>query len=241
MNILTIGRNTNNTIVVPSSYSTVSGSHATIYIDNGEYVYEDHSSNGSYINGVKLHHEKITISPNDVILLSSQYRLDNNMVFQEVKGTRMEYLSPRGRSTERFSRGDYPPLVQPPVYGPTSPDNRGTDKPDHPSDNVSGFASNEPSNLHSFNFGAFIFGWIWGICNGVYIALLTLIPAINLIMSIVLGVKGNEWAWEKQKSTVTPQSFVQNQKRWSKAALIIIAISFASILFYVSLFVLTFS
>jgi len=221
METITIGRKPDNNIVVPSSYSTVSGNHATVFVNNGEYVLEDHSSNGSYVNGTKLHYGKMAISPNDVILLSSQYRLDNNMIFHDSAGTRLEYSPSKGRSTERFSRKDYPNVEQPSVYGPPTP-------------NIP--RSSEPSNIHSFNFGAFMFGWLWGICNGVYIALLTLIPAINLIMCIILGVKGNEWAWEKQKSTATPDNFVETQKRWSKAGVIVLAITLVLCFFYFVLF-----
>lgn len=235
MEAITIGRKLDNSIVVPDSYSTVSGYHATIYFEDGRCVFEDHSSNGSYINGTKLHYGKITISPNDVILLSRQYRLDNKMVFVDVNGP-FENGHFYGRSTERYSKHEFPSRCQHPVvYAPQPPI-----IPEH-GKTTNGHTDMDPENLHSFNFGAFIFGWLWGICNGVYIALLTLVPAINLIMSIVLGVKGNEWAWEKQKSTTTPESFVQSQKRWSKAALIVLVISFALIILYILLFALLFS
>lgn len=200
MKKISIGRNPDNTIVIDSTYQTVSGYHATVYFDGHNYVFEDHSSNGSYVNGIKIYHTQTTISPNDTILLSKQYRLDNKLIFSSPNNTVLDNSSPYSRPTEMFSSDGNQHVA-----------------PQH----------SEPSNLHSFNFGAFAFGWLWGVCNSVYIALLTLIPAINLIMCIILGVKGNEWAWEKQRNNTSPENFVQTQKKWTIAGIIVFAVTAA--------------
>ncbi len=80
----------------------------------------------------------------------------------------------------------------------------------------------------SWNWGAFFFNWIWGLFNGSKIALLTLVPGLNLIMPFVLGAKGNEWAW-KNKQWDSYEQFRATQKRWSIAALfLVISVLFSS-------------
>lgn len=53
-----------------------------------------------------------------------------------------------------------------------------------------------PAEVRGWNWGAFFLTWIWGIGNKVWIALLSLLPIVNIFMLIVLGIKGNEWAWK---------------------------------------------
>ncbi len=63
-----------------------------------------------------------------------------------------------------------------------------------------------PPELRGWNWGAFLLTWIWGIGHNVWIALVALgglIPyvgwIISIVMAIVLGVRGNEWAWQNKK------------------------------------------
>lgn len=60
-----------------------------------------------------------------------------------------------------------------------------------------------PDEIKRFNWGAFWGTWIWGLFNRVYITLwalpLIFTPA-GLCVSLVCGIKGNEWAYEKSKS-----------------------------------------
>ena len=60
-NQITIGRNPQSTIVVDAQYTTVSGLHATITRNGNVLTLEDHSTNGTYINGQKIHHASATI------------------------------------------------------------------------------------------------------------------------------------------------------------------------------------
>ena len=53
MNKITIGRDANSSIVVPGRYTTVSESHVTIERLGKNYTLIDHSTNGTYVNGVK--------------------------------------------------------------------------------------------------------------------------------------------------------------------------------------------
>lgn len=69
--------------------------------------------------------------------------------------------------------------------------------------------------VRKWNWGAFLLTFIWGVGNGVYISLLAIIPGVNLIMAIILGIKGNEWAWCKNKC-LTITEFKKQQKLWAK-------------------------
>ncbi|MEI7791862.1 MAG: ribonuclease G [Candidatus Berkelbacteria bacterium] len=81
-------------------------------------------------------------------------------------------------------------------------------------DTVSGVNGPMPAELHGWNWGAFGLSWIWGIANNSYLALLCLIPYVNLVMIFVLGVKGNEWAWTHRKFESVAQ-FRAVQKSWA--------------------------
>jgi hypothetical protein len=69
--------------------------------------------------------------------------------------------------------------------------------------------------IKGWNWGAFLLSWIWGIGNNVWIALLAIIPWGGLVMAIVLGVKGNEWAWRAKKWD-NIEHFKRTQKTWAK-------------------------
>jgi hypothetical protein len=52
-----------------------------------------------------------------------------------------------------------------------------------------------PAEIDRWNWGAFLLNWIWGVGNNTFIALLTLVPFVGLVMPFVLGAKGSRWAW----------------------------------------------
>ena len=65
-----------------------------------------------------------------------------------------------------------------------------------------------------WNWGAFLMNWIWGLGNRTYIALLCLIPGVNLVMIFVLGARGSQWAWKNGKWE-SPEQFRRIQGLWS--------------------------
>ena len=85
-----------------------------------------------------------------------------------------------------------------------------------------------PESIKGWNWGAFFFNWLWGVCNGVYWPLILLIPyvgwSISLFVMIALGLKGNEWAW-KAKSWSSVAEFKRVQHKWAVAALWIFIVS----------------
>ena len=83
-----------------------------------------------------------------------------------------------------------------------------------------------------WNWGAFLLGWIWAVGNrlwiwmpvGLAVNAIAFIPSANsksyyislicqLVISVVLGVKGSEWAWKKKKWDSIEQ-FKNTQDRW---------------------------
>ncbi len=83
-----------------------------------------------------------------------------------------------------------------------------------------GTTTEMPVELRKWNWGAFFLSWIWGIANKTYIALLALIPFVNVIMIFVLGAKGSEWAWQNREWESVEQ-FQKVQKAWAVWGLIL--------------------
>ncbi|RUZ17488.1 cytochrome c oxidase assembly factor Coa1 family protein, partial [Mesorhizobium sp. M7A.F.Ca.CA.001.09.1.1] len=75
-----------------------------------------------------------------------------------------------------------------------------------------------PAELDRWNWGAFFLNWIWGIGNSTFIALLALIPVVNIIMIIVLGARGSRWAWQN-RAWRDPEQFRKTQRNWAIAGL----------------------
>lgn len=78
-------------------------------------------------------------------------------------------------------------------------------------------------NLSAWNWGAFFLPGLWGLFNGCWwLFLLQMIP-VPLVINIVAGLKGSEWAWNnKQWNSV--QDFESTQNTWFKAGLILFII-----------------
>jgi len=81
-----------------------------------------------------------------------------------------------------------------------------------------------PEEVKGWSWGAFVLTWIWGIFNSVWIALLCFIPFFSLVWAIVLGIKGNEWAWRNKKWD-SIEHFKSTQRSWNIAGIIVFAIS----------------
>ena len=73
-----------------------------------------------------------------------------------------------------------------------------------------------PPGVDRWNWGAFLLNWIWGIGNNTWIALLALVPFVNLVWIFVLGAKGSAWAW-RNKSWQSVEEFRRVQRNWAIA------------------------
>ena len=91
-------------------------------------------------------------------------------------------------------------------------------------ENTSGQGKNAvvPPEIAGWNWGAFFLNWIWGLGNSTFIALLTLLPFVNIVMVFVLGAKGNAWAWQNKRWD-SVEHFKRVQRKWTIAALVMIA------------------
>jgi hypothetical protein len=70
-----------------------------------------------------------------------------------------------------------------------------------------------------WNWGAFMYNWIWGCGNGAYLSLLSLIPIFNIVWIFVCGARGNVWAWKSGKFKDL-DTFLTTQRTWNIAGLI---------------------
>lgn len=77
-----------------------------------------------------------------------------------------------------------------------------------------------PAELDRWNWGAFFLNWIWGVGNSTWIALLALIPLVNIIMIIVLGLRGSRWAW-RNRAWRSVDQFRRTQRAWGIAGLLV--------------------
>lgn len=76
-----------------------------------------------------------------------------------------------------------------------------------------GNVSEIPEEIKGWNWGAAGLSWLWGIYHNVWLSLLQFVPVLGWFWWIVLGVKGNEWAWRAKKWESVEQ-FKKVQRRW---------------------------
>ncbi len=83
-----------------------------------------------------------------------------------------------------------------------------------------------PKEAKGWSWAAFLWGPIWAIGNKVWWGLLTLVPAVNLVMIFILAIKGKKQAWAKAEAAgKTIEQFVKVQKRWVLIWLILFVIN----------------
>jgi serine/threonine protein kinase len=76
MRTITIGRANDCNIIVPEINNQVSNHHAVLtHNDDGSYLFQDTSSNGTVINGQEIRNCTVTINLGDEIVLAGQYHL----------------------------------------------------------------------------------------------------------------------------------------------------------------------
>ncbi len=93
-----------------------------------------------------------------------------------------------------------------------------------------------PEEVKGWSWAGFSLTWIWGVFNSVLISLLVLIPfpLFTLAWAIVLGIKGNEWAWRNKKWD-SVEHFKNAQRPWNIAGIVIFAISMVALIIVIPL------
>lgn len=71
-----------------------------------------------------------------------------------------------------------------------------------------------PDGIKGWSWGAFLLNWVWAIGNKTWIGLLAIVPYLGIIMAIILGFKGREWAWQNKKWE-SIEHFNTIQKKWA--------------------------
>jgi hypothetical protein len=101
------------------------------------------------------------------------------------------------------------------------------------SENTSGQGESAivPEEVKGWSWAGFGLTWIWGVFNGVLISLLVLIPFpfFSFAWAIVLGIKGNEWAWRSKKWD-SVEHFKDTQRPWNIAGIVLFAISMVALI-----------
>lgn len=97
---------------------------------------------------------------------------------------------------------------------------------------ILGFSSgNDPnalSQISGWNWGAFIFTWIWCFLNGMpligVIMLFFSFSPLGFVGAVLLGLKGNELLWKKVRFG-SIQDFRRSQENWNRAAMLLLFIT----------------
>ena len=97
--------------------------------------------------------------------------------------------------------------------------------------NTSGMGKGHPlpEGVKGWSWGAFLLNWIWAAGNRTWIGLLSLIPYIGFIFSIMLGINGREWAWQNKRWD-SVEHFNRVQRRWSAWGTALVGIAVIGIL-----------
>ncbi len=85
---------------------------------------------------------------------------------------------------------------------------------------ISNASERVPDEIIGWNWGAFLLPWLWLFPNRVWIGLLCWVPNVGWLMGIVLGSKGNEWAW-KSRRWRSIEHFKEHQRGWAIAGLLV--------------------
>ena len=75
-----------------------------------------------------------------------------------------------------------------------------------------------PLEILGWNWGAVTMNWVWGLYNRTYFALLMFVPLVNIPVFVMLGLRGNEWAWRNRRWD-SIEHFQRVQRQWSIAGL----------------------
>ena len=259
---ITIGRASGSDIRIDERWDTVSNEHAEIEsIDNGLLFY-DHSSNGTSINGQKIHNTNVPIYPGDEILLAGVYRLDWEILERYFPTSRRPTVTKNihgemGRSTVRndaynnvdFNKRQGGRKTEAFDYNKVNKERYSDNPPVQGREEIYGQANaysqaEIDKELEKWNWGAFFCTWLWGIFHRMYWPLLILvvaaIPYLGQVCSISLcvymGLKGSRIAWDCGKYKDF-ESYKNAQRNWAIGGVIwfLISVSASAYVVYTTL------
>ncbi len=82
-----------------------------------------------------------------------------------------------------------------------------------------------PDEVKGWSWGAFLLGWIWGIGNNTYRSFIMFIPIVGIVMWIMLGIYGRQWAWQNKRWS-SIEEFNKVQRKWSTVAVVWVIVVF---------------
>lgn len=109
-------------------------------------------------------------------------------------------------------------VAKPPTPGSIGTCRQDTGSGELPNTSGQGKEAVVPPEIKRWNWGAFLLSLFWVIGNRVWIGLLILVPFIGFVMPIILGIKGNEWAWRSRRFE-SIRHFKRVQSAWAKWSL----------------------
>lgn len=77
----------------------------------------------------------------------------------------------------------------------------------------SGPSSSIPPEIRQWNWGAAGLTWVWGSSHRIWWSLLAFIPGFSIFIMILLGLRGNEYAWRAKKYQNT-EDFLEGEEAW---------------------------
>jgi hypothetical protein len=92
-----------------------------------------------------------------------------------------------------------------------------------------------PSEIRGWNWGAAGLGWLWGVSHNVWISLMSFVPVVGIFMWIILGIKGNEWAWQSAPWQSVEQ-FKAAQDKWKIWGILIVVMYGVAMVIAMALF-----
>lgn len=233
---ITIGRDSHSDIHIDERWDTVSNQHANIMLQDDMLIFYDHSTNGTIINGKKIHNTHASIYPGDKIQLAGVFELDWNVIdtfFPHLHrptvirnihggdtGRRTIQINPHSRETEPYNTGE------------PHNDNNGVNE-NYGQANTYTQADIDKA-LEKWNWGAFFCSWLWAVVHKIYwpliLLLLNFIPYIGQVSSlcicVYLGLKGSRLAWNSAKYDDF-ESYKRAQRNWAIGGIIWFIVSIA--------------
>ena len=208
---VTVGRAPDSDILYDPNCAHISNAHAVIYSNGSQLIFKDTSTNGTFINNVRVHHQSVIINYGDSIFLAGKYPLtwDRIGVFfpMEKQPTRINSsYNPNIKSKTVVNPSNQQQSV---VYGPIAIDEEKSSASNNSSINIE-------VETARFNWGAFFLYPFWGFANGMWWAfLISWFFGWTIIPNILFGIMGSKWAW-KNKHWRDINHFVIVQDSWKR-------------------------
>lgn len=93
-----------------------------------------------------------------------------------------------------------------------------------------------PPEIKGWNWGAAGIPTVWGVYHLSIFTVLAFIPVISWFWWIVMGIKGNEWAW-RNITWESVEAFQKSQARWKFWGMLGILLRMAPLIIFIGFFI----